>query len=340
MKYSSPFALGLAAVTLVALSACSSPADTGTGTDTGSSAGSTAEIANPAINLGLVQGQDFIHAMPARVAEAQGFFTDNGLVVTIIDFTSGSDLTKAMAGGSVDVAAATGLDAVSAAAHDVDLQAFWGVEGDSPMALVVGADSKIGGFKDLAGAKVGISRVGSLTDYVLRAALDAEGVAFTDVTEVPLGDPASTIAGLANNDVDAFVLPVNFGYLVEADGTGKIAETAADVIGGADQFAVLMASSSYIGDNEDALRALTAAYTEAIKWMTDNRDDAIALAVDQLGMSEDLASKTYDQLIDKFTADGAVNTDGLAAYAKALPGLGIADAAPAEDAYYNPALAG
>lgn len=334
MKISSPLALGLAAAAIVALSACSTPAPEPT---SGAESGGAVEAS---INLGLVQGQDFIHAMPARVAEAQGFFTEQGLTVTVIDFTSGSDLTKAMAGGSVDVGAATGLDAVSAAAHDVDLQAFWGTEAASPMALIVAADSDITGFADLAGTSVGISRVGSLTDYTLRAALDAAGVDFSAVTEVPLGDPASTIAGLANGDIQSLVLPVNFAYTVEADGTGKLAEVAADVIGGSDQFAVLMASSTYIGDNEDALRELTAAYTEAIQWMADNRDATIALAVEQLGMKEDIAGKTYDQLIGEFTADGKIDTAGLAAYAKALPGLGIADVSPDESAYYNPAFAG
>jgi NitT/TauT family transport system substrate-binding protein len=325
MKISSRLALAAAAVTLACLTAgcaaTAAPAETGGGT--------------ASLSLGLVQGQDFIHAMPARVAEAQGMFEDAGLEVDIVDFTSGSDLTKAMAGGSIDVGAATGLDAVSGAAHDVDLQAFWGIYAPSPMALVVAPDSDITGFADLAGAKVGISRVGSMTDYTVRAALDAEGVDLADVTEVPLGDPASTMAGLASGDVDAFVLPVNFGYAVEADGTGQIAQMAADAIGGTDQFAILMASSTFISDNEATLRTLTEVYTQAIEWMADNRDDAIALAVEDLGMKEDIASRTYDELIGQFSADGAIDLEGLAAYASALPDLGIAETSPEQSAYFS-----
>ncbi len=328
MKITSRIALGVAAAVLVSLTAgCSG------GTDPGTSGDSTT-----AMKIGLVQGQDFIHAMPARVAEAQGFFKKEGIDASIVDFTSGSDLTKAMAGGSIDVGAATGLEPVSAAAHDVDLQAFWGIYSPSPMVLVVGPDSKISGFADLKGTKIGISRVGSLTDYIVRAALKAVGVDFNSVTEVPLGDPASTIAGLAKGDIDSFVLPVNFGLTVEAEGTGKIAQTADDAIGDTDQFAILMASSGYISSNKDALTRLTTAYTEAIQWMKDNRDGTVALAVDKLGMKEDIAGKTYDALVPNFSTDGKINLPGLTGYADALPELGIADSSPAQSAYYSDAF--
>ncbi|WNM28476.1 ABC transporter substrate-binding protein [Demequina capsici] len=344
MKISPRLALGSIAVAVLGLTAaCSSTpsASESSGSATPDTSTSTTQaMETVSINLGLVQGQDFIHAMPARVAEEKGFFTDAGLDVTVIDFTSGSDLTKAIAGGTVDVGAATGLDAVAAAAHDVDIQAFWGIYGPSPMALIVGADSTITGFADTAGTKIGISRVGSLTDYTLRAALDASGVSIDDVTEVPLGDPATTMAALANGDVDGFVLPVTFAYIVQAQGTGKLAEVAGDVIGGPDQFAILMAPSTYIADNTDTLKRLTDVYTQTIEWMQANPDETVAIAMDKLGMSDSIAQGTYDQLMSNFTTDGSIDVDGLAAYASALPSLGIADTSPDQSAYFNDALQG
>jgi NitT/TauT family transport system substrate-binding protein len=290
------------------------------------------------ITLGLVQSQDFVHAMPARVAEAQGLFSKAGLDVTIVDFHAGSDLTKAMAGGSVNVGAATGFDAVSAAAHGVSLPAFYGVMQKSPMALIVPKNSTIQSFSNLSGKRVGISAAGSLTDYTLRAALKAVNVQLSSVKEVPLGAPASTMAAMARGDIDAFILPVNFGYVEEAKGTGKIAQVVGDVLGDNDQFALLMADQSFVSANQGTLKKLAQVYTDAITWMKDNKDATVQLAVSKLGMPEPIAVQTYDELMGSFTPNGALNAAGMATYAQALPELGISTTAPSPDTYMTTAI--
>lgn len=325
-------AVAIGAALLTALAGCG-------GSSSGSpAAGASSTPSTASVKIGLVQAQDFVHAMPARVAEAQGFFTSRGLNVTVVGFTSGSDLTKALAGGSVDVGAATGLDAVSAAAHNIDLQAFYGVMAQSPMALIVPKNSPINGFKDLAGKKVGISAKGSLTDFVIRAALSKVGISPDKVTEVPLGSPSSTMSAMARGDVDAFVLPVNFGYIEAAKGSGRIAQVASDVLGQDDQFALLMAKKSYISANTATLDKLAGAYKQALTWMQSHKAETVQLAVSKLSMDQAIATQTYDALASKFTPGGAINTAGMAAYAKALPQLGIATSAPAESAYLSTAV--
>lgn len=312
----------------------------GGGTSPTTSGGTDGAPAATSLTLGLVQGQDFVHAMPARVAEAQGLFTKQGLDVKIVGFSSGSDLTKAMAGGSVQAAAATGLDAVAASAKGVPLQAFFGVMAKSPMALMVPKDSAISGFSALKGHKVAISKIGSLTDYTLRAALTKVDIALDDVKEVPLGDPASTMAGMERGDVDAFILPINFGFILQAKGTGTVAEPVSDVLGDNDQFAILMAGQDYATSNASTLKKLANAYTEAITWMQSNKDGTVALAESQLKMTPEIAAKTYDALVPTMTPDGSLHASGMAAYADALPELGIAKDVPDAKTYLNTSIVG
>ena len=288
-----------------------------------------------AIKIGLVQAQDFVHAMPARVAVEQGFFKAEGLDVSVVDFSAGSDLTKAMTGGSIDVGAATGLDAVSGAAKNLETQAFYGVMAKSPMALIVPKDSGIDGFAAMAGKKIGISKVGSLTDYMTRATAEASGADFEKIKEVPLGAPAATMSAMERGDIDGFILPVNFGFLLESKDEGKIAAKASEALGDDSQFAVLMAKKSYIGGNAENLKKLASAYTKSLEWMKANRQPTIDLAKAKLGMPDALAGKTYDALVGDFTPGGALSSPGLAGYAKALPKLGIATSSPAEDSYLS-----
>jgi len=227
---------------------------------------------------------------------------------------------------------------VSGAAHNVGLQAFYGVLAQSPMALIVPQKSSITSFKDLADKKVGISAKGSLTDFITRAAVTKAGLSPDKVTEVPLGTPSSTISALARGDVDAFVLPVNFGYMESATGQGRIAQTAADVLGPDSQFAILMAMKSYISGNTANLDKLAAAYKDALAWMQSHKPETVQLAVSKLSMTQPIAKQTYDALVPKFTLDGSINTAGMSAYAKALPELGIATTAPAQDLYLSTAV--
>jgi ABC-type nitrate/sulfonate/bicarbonate transport system substrate-binding protein len=110
------------------------------------------------------------------------------------------------------------------------------------------------------------------------------------------------------------------------------------VLGKDSQFGILMAKADYIGANKDNLKKLAAAYTKAIAWMKANRDKTVALAVAKLGMPQPIAEKTYDGLIGGFSSDGSVNAAGMAAYAKALPDLGIATSSPSESTYLSSAI--
>ena len=66
----------------------------------------------------------------------------------------------------------------------------------------------------------------------------------------------------------------------------------------------------------------------------------VALAESQLKMTPDIATKTYDALVPTMTPDGALQASGMAAYAEALPALGIAKDVPAATTYLNTSIVG
>jgi len=332
MRLLSRAAAAIAAVTLLA--ACGSSGTPGTGASgSGAQSGSAPTTS---LTLGLVQGQDFTFAMPARVAEAQGIFTRHGLNVKVVAFSAGSDLVKALASGSIDVGHATGLDVTSAAANGVDTRAFYGSAEATPMGLIATANSPMTSFADMKGKKIGISKFGSLTDYYVKLTAQSAGLSSGDVTEVPLGTPAGNLAALQRGDVDGVMLPVTFAFTLQSKGGGKLVERVSDVVKES-QYAVLMASSKWL-QNQTAAKALAASFAESIQWMKDNKQGTVHLAMSRLGMANDVAGKTYDALVPDFTPDGTINLAGLAAFAQALPGLKLAPSTPAQDTYYTGAF--
>ncbi|MEU4242669.1 ABC transporter substrate-binding protein [Actinoplanes sp. NPDC026619] len=288
------------------------------------------------IRLGIVQGQDFTHALPARIAEAQDLFTKHGLKVQIVDFSAGSDLVKAIAGGTIDVGEATGLDVVAASANGVDLKAFYGTAATTPMAVIVKDRSPIRAITDLGGKKVGISKFGSLTDFTVK--LIAKQTGAKGITPVPLGAPSANTAALGKGDVDAIILPVEFAYTLQAAGTPVTAIRIADLTTDS-QFGTLAASGKYLSANRDLATKLTQAYAEAITYLQANKDSAVQLSVAKLAMKQEVAVQTFDELAKDFTANGKINVNGLKSYAESLPTLNLAKKVPAEADYYDPGFA-
>jgi len=253
-----------------------------------------------------------------------------------VAFSAGSDLVKAMASGSIDVGHASGLDVTSAAANGVDMRAFYGSAEATPFGLIAAANSPMNSFADMKGKKIGISKFGSLTDYYVKLTAQSAGLKPTDVTEVPLGTPAGNLAALQRGDVDGVMLPVTFAFTLESKGGGKLVQRVSDVVKES-QYAVLMASSKWL-QNQTAAKALNASFAEAITFMKNNKQATVQLATTSLGMTPDVAGKTYDTLMPDFTPTGAINLAGLAAFAQALPGLKLAPTSPSQDSYYTGAF--
>ena len=132
------------------------------------------------------------------------------------------------------------------------------------------------------------------------------------------------------------MLPVTFAFTLQATGGGKVVQRVSDVVKQS-QYAVLMASSTWLQDR-NAAKAMTASHAEAITWMKDNKQGTVQLASARLGMTPDVATKTYDALMPDFTPTGVINLAGLAAFAQALPGLKLAPSTPSQDSYYTGAF--
>lgn len=313
----------------VAVGACASTASSSARTAPTTSGGQTT------IRLGLVQGQDFTHAMPAQVGAAQGIFAKHGLNVQIVDFSAGSDLVKAIAGGTIDVGEATGLDVVSAAANGIDLKAFYGTAAKTPMSVIVKAGSPIHSLADLKGKPVGISKFGSLTDFTVKLIEQKTGLSADAIKEVPLGAPSANMAALRKGDVAGIVLPVEFAANLAAAGTQATALRVSDLTTDS-QFAILAASSGYLKANADAVKRLVAAYAEAIRYIQANQDGTVSLAESKLGMKPAVATQTYQELAPDFTPTGSIDVAGMQQYADQLPALKIAQQVPAQSTWYDP----
>ncbi len=287
------------------------------------------------VNFGLNVPTDFDLVLPQYVARDRGFFRQEGLDVKTVSFQGGADAIKAMLAGSIDIDGATGLDAPAAVAKGAQVEEFAsGGVSKSTFRLLANNRSGINSLADLKGKKIGITRFGSLTDFVARLDGHAAGLeAGKDFTEVPVGASAAQTA-LLSGEIDATnANPVDAFPLLD---TGKVhVVTDFSKVDPNTQFTALVATPTYLQQHGAVVRAFLRAYFRAIDYLKKHRDYGIKATATALHVDTALATRLYDFLAHDMSTDGRMNLTGVKTYAQYLPVLGIADNVPSLDRYYT-----
>ena len=109
--------------------------------------------------------------LPIYLAETAGFYKDEGLKVKVLAFRGGSDLTRALVAGSVQVAVAAPTSVLAAINAGEKVKVFYGGFNQAPFFWYAAPSIKT--MADVKGKRLGITRFGSSTDALTRFALVA-----------------------------------------------------------------------------------------------------------------------------------------------------------------------
>jgi NitT/TauT family transport system substrate-binding protein len=208
----------LAAVVALAATGCSSP------TSGGDSSGAASEELRT-VNLGTVPLALFA---PLFVAEAKGYFADEGIELNTQTVTSGQDAIPLTANGQLDVLIA-GFSAgmLNAASAGLDVQVVGSMNigdgslDDPPAALVASTAvaDPITDIADLKGRKVAIAGgLGGSGAYFTGEILAREGLTLNDIVVENLGN-SDMPAALASGAVDAALTSAPFNSNAVDDGS-------------------------------------------------------------------------------------------------------------------------
>ncbi len=125
-----------------------------------------------------VGGKNLLYYLPLTIAEQHGYFKDDGLAVTIVDFAGGARALQAVVGGSADVVSGAFEHTVNKQAKGQRMRAFV-LQGRAPQ-IVLGVNPKtMPNFKtvaDLKGKKIGVTAPGSSTNVMVNFILAKAGL--------------------------------------------------------------------------------------------------------------------------------------------------------------------
>jgi NitT/TauT family transport system substrate-binding protein len=152
------------------------------------------------------------------LAQADGFFAQQGLHVTIKRIASSQAIISSQLAGKIDIGAGSYVPYISAQAAGARFRIL--AEGSILLTgthvLVVPADSKISTIADLAGKKIGMNGTNSVGTLLISALLAAHGIApdRVDFVTDPAGFPAMP-AALAKGTWNAAFLAEPYVTLAE-----------------------------------------------------------------------------------------------------------------------------
>ena len=270
----------------------------------GSSVGTTTG-GRTAVRLAVYSGS--IYSMPLFIASKQGFFTRNGLDVSLVPVSSGPNAMAAMAGGSVDSFSASPEIVLPAVARGLPFRLFAGVT-KLNWELMGGEGTTSGAYPDvikqLRGKKLGIVALGSNSQAIAEAMLQDAGLSGSDVTFVAVGLGATAASSLEGGQVQAVVTVTPAVPAILASGKGKVLVDLRDPAIGptylrGKDYVAQWANASFIAEHPTVITALRKSLAQADLWMHDKANFGAVKRV----FADVLGGAVPDALLDKEVTD-------------------------------------
>ncbi|MGW7820899.1 ABC transporter substrate-binding protein [Streptomyces puniciscabiei] len=313
VRYASLAAAGLLALsslTACANDAAGSTADAGSGG--GGGKGESVKI--------MVGGLDKVIYLPAMLTLRLGYFEAEGLNVQLLSEPAGVQAETALVAGQVQ-------GAVGFYDHTLDLQTkgksvesvvqFSQAPGEVEVVSGKAADS-LTSPKDFKGRKLGVTGLGSSTDFLTKYLAVKNGVSVSEFTPVAVGAGPTFIAALQKGAIDGGMTTDPTVATILDKKAGKILldlrtpEGSRKALGGPYPSSSLYMQTDWVNGHKDTVQKLVNAFVKTLKWMSTHSADEIAakMPADYSQGNKALYAQAIKSTLPMFTDDGVMPQGG------------------------------
>jgi NitT/TauT family transport system substrate-binding protein len=278
------------------------------------------------LRLGKAVPNSFAFGM-AEVGIQAKIYEQEGIDLEVVSFRGDAQMQQALASGAVDVGYGSG-PAMGFHAKNVPAVAVASLYGrPQNLCLVVPPNSPIKSAADLKGKRVGVTTLGSLTDWLVRETSRQEGWGSDGITVMPLGSMQARLAAVDRGELDGLILEAASGYQLEDEGKGKPVLFFGDLVH--DFYThVIFATDALIEKRPDVLRRYLRGTFKTIAFMKANKEFAVKSEAKTIAVSEAVAAKVYDVQMSAFSTDGTFDPKAVDTIRRSLKELGILDFQP------------
>ncbi|TWV57255.1 ABC transporter substrate-binding protein [Streptomyces misionensis] len=307
----------LAAAGLLALTSLTACANDAAGSSAGSGSGGGGKGETVKIMVG---GLDKVIYMPAVLTQRLGYFQDEGLNVQLMTEPAGVQAETALVAGQVQ-------GAVGFYDHTLDLQ----TKGKSVESVVqfsrapgevevvsAKAAGDLTSPKDFKGRKLGVTGLGSSTDFLTKYLAVKNGVSVSEFTPVAVGAGPTFIAALQKGSIDGGMTTDPTVATILDKKAGKILldmrtpEGSQQALGGPYPSSSLYMQTDWVNGHKDTVQKLVNAFVKTLKWMSTHSADEIAakMPADYSQGDKALYTQSIKSTLPMFTDDGVMPQNG------------------------------
>ncbi|MEU5208550.1 ABC transporter substrate-binding protein [Streptomyces sp. NPDC020742] len=295
--------------------------------DGGSAEGAASDDQNGKVKI-MVGGLDKVIYLPARLTQQLGYFEDEGVHVTLLTEPAGAQATTSLLAGDVQ-------GVVGFYDHTLDLQAK-GKQVESVVQLahapgeveVVShkAASQLTSAKDFKGKKLGVTGLGSSTDFLTKYLAVKNGVRPEAFTPVAVGAGQSFLAALQQGSIQGGMTTDPTAARVVEKNLGRVLidmrtpEGSRQALGGLYPSSSLYMNTDWVNSHKATVHKLAKALVRTLKWMSTHTPEQIAdkMPSDYAQGGKELYVKAIKDTLPMFTKDGVMPADGPATVERVL----------------------
>lgn len=277
------------------------------------------------------------HRLLVEAAQEGGFWKETGLEVTWVALSGGGALAQAIAAGGVDVGLQTATAVIVQASRGLKQVAVADLKHPQIFAFWIMPTSRLKVPSDLKGAKIGVTRTGSLGHSYAMAVAKGLGLP-KDVRYVSTGGIRETIAALRAGVVDT----ISQSYYVMADleyrGEVKRLLTVQDYLPKEWVDMTVFARKDFTRDSPEAISRVVAATLKAGQFVMARPDWAVEKMQTVTGYSPGFAREIVKVM--RYGKDGRFDIAGLRNVRQFLIDYGVVpkDKAPPLEEIYTEAF--
>jgi NitT/TauT family transport system substrate-binding protein len=233
---------------------------------------------------------DLNYLLPLSVAEAQGFFREEGVQVEWQQMTTTAAI-PAQLNGEVDLA--SGGSGIAAAMQGAPLRAMFFQYNTSTFQFAVNS-SKVREPRDLVGQTVAIASVGNTQDIATRLIIKSLGVDPLAVNYLAAGGERNRVAALLSGQVVGSAVNPSVAADLKPQGFAIMANSAAVM---PIPFSGFGAHIDYIRDQGPTLRSWMRAMIRALRFARQEPEAAAEIASRALEMDVEIARESMPLLL-------------------------------------------
>ncbi|MGN6550016.1 MAG: ABC transporter substrate-binding protein [Pararhizobium sp.] len=268
----------------------------------------------------IVGGMEKQIYLPAMLTQQLGYFKDEGLDVELLNSRAGVDAENELLAGGVQ-------GVVGFYDHTIDLQSkgkfiesivqFSQAPGEVEMVSSKYAD-KIKSPADFKGKTLGVTGLGSSTDFLTRYLATRNGLKADDITLLPVGAGNTFIAAIKQDAIQAGMTTEPTITTMLTSGDAKILvdmrtpEKTAEALGGTYPAASFYVQSAWLDSHKDEAQKLADAFVKTLHWMASHSAEQIAdkMPKDYYAGNKEVYVKGLTDGKAQFTPDGRMPKGG------------------------------